>query len=164
MHTENVLLVWYSRTGATKTVAEAIARECACDVEEIVDMKRRTGPLAWLRARLDARAGRLTIIRTVRHHPGLYDLVVIGTPVWSRSLPPAVRTYLVAHRQELHRVAFFCTYDDGGSRRVLEQMSALAGHAPIDVLALRRDAIGRGEHVPRVREFVDTITGSRAAA
>jgi len=39
------LVVYYSRTGNARFVAETIAAEIGADVEEVVDMKKRSGPL-----------------------------------------------------------------------------------------------------------------------
>jgi flavodoxin len=39
------LVVYYSRTGTTRKVAEAIAGILRCDIEEVVDTKKRSGIL-----------------------------------------------------------------------------------------------------------------------
>jgi hypothetical protein len=44
------LVVYYSRTGNAKFVAETAAKELGADVEEIVDRKSRAGPLGWVSA------------------------------------------------------------------------------------------------------------------
>ena len=51
MHKEVVymrsLVVYYSRTGVTKKVAEAISRKLGSDVEEIIDQRDRSGPKGY---------------------------------------------------------------------------------------------------------------------
>jgi len=44
------LVVFYSRTGTTKQVAEALAQSLNCDSEELIDTKKRSGPLGFLSA------------------------------------------------------------------------------------------------------------------
>jgi len=48
------LVVYYSRTGNTKFVAEKIAQELGADIEEVIDKKNRFGLINYLRAGGDA--------------------------------------------------------------------------------------------------------------
>ncbi len=59
------LVVFYSRTGTTKRVAESISNLLKCDVEEIVDRKNRKGPLGYLKSESDAMSKKLTVIKDV---------------------------------------------------------------------------------------------------
>lgn len=164
MHTDKVLLVWYSRTGTTRTVADAIARDLACDGEELVDTRSRAGIIGSVRATFDALFGRLTIVQTVKHDPAAYDLVIVGTPVWGGSMTPAVRTYLLAHHGQFGRIAFFCTSDSGRTRRVFEQMASISGRAPDNILALTGGDVRKCAFMDRVHEFVSGLASTRAAA
>ena len=56
------LVVFYSRTGTTKKVAETISSILKCDVEEVFDTKNRAGVLGWLRSGRDAGSKKLTAI------------------------------------------------------------------------------------------------------
>lgn len=49
------LVVFYSRTGNTKKVAEALARELKCDTDEILETKSRKGILGYIFAGRDVR-------------------------------------------------------------------------------------------------------------
>ena len=49
-----VLVVYYSRTGNTKFVAEAIAQSLEADIEEIKDKKNRMGVFGFLRCGYEA--------------------------------------------------------------------------------------------------------------
>jgi flavodoxin len=104
------LVAYYSRTGTTKAVGEAIANELGADSDEIIDLKKRTGlrPIRWLIAGSDAKREKLTGIKTEKK-PERYDVVIIGTPVWAGRMAPAVRTYLKNHDLAGKKVGFFCT-------------------------------------------------------
>ena len=76
------LVVYYSRTGNTKFVAEEITAELGADIEEVVDLKKRDGKMGYLSASRDATGNRQTNIAETKRNPADYDLIVIGTPVW----------------------------------------------------------------------------------
>ncbi len=56
------LVVYYTRTGNTRFVAQTIAAEIGADVEEVVDLKKRSGVLGYLSGGSDARRGKETEI------------------------------------------------------------------------------------------------------
>ena len=71
------LVVFYSRTGTTKKVGEALADLLQCDREELIDTKKRTGPLSFLRSGRDAARNKLTVLEPLIHDPALYDVVAL---------------------------------------------------------------------------------------
>lgn len=164
MRNPRALLVYYSRTGRTRVVAEAIAAILPCDVEEIIDTKSRRGLLGYLRAAFDAGFRRLTTLKPTRHNPADYDVVIVGTPVWNASVSSPVRTYLTLQKDRLKRVAFFCTFGGSGSRRAFRQMAEACGIQPLDLLDIREAEVRRGQHARRVESFVGGLVGPRAAA
>jgi flavodoxin len=103
------LVVYYSRTGKTKLVAEAIAAELGSDIEEIIDLKNRDGKIGWMGATRDASSEKETQIAPPKKVPSDYDLIIIGTPVWAFNLTPAIRTYLKKNDLTGKKVALFFT-------------------------------------------------------
>jgi len=164
MQTDKILLVWYSRTGTTREVAMQVQQEIACDTEELVDCINRRGIVGWLRSAFDARLKHLTTLEATHHQPREYDLVIVGTPVWSGSLPPAVRTYLGAHRYQFPRLAFFSTNEGRGTKRVFDEMARICGRAPERILEARGKDIGHGLFQKRVHEFVSSLRELHTAA
>lgn len=142
-----VLVVYYSRAGHTKRVARAVATALEADVEELHDPTDRSGLLGYLRSAVEAYAGALVPLEHPRRDPGDYDVVVVGTPVWSVSVSSPARTYLWHERERLPQVAFLATMGGAGDERAFEQMRAVAGRAPIATLAVRERAVQHG--VPR---------------
>jgi flavodoxin len=119
------LVVYYSRTGNTGFVAEKIAQELGADLEEVVDLKKRFGMSAFMKASLDAMLGRETKISATAKSPDLYDLIVVGTPVWFTRPTPAIRTYLKQNSLAGKRVAVFCTNDGSGAEKAVEKTKEL---------------------------------------
>ena len=151
------LVAYYSRTGITRALAEALAERLGGDLEEIVDTKSRKGPLGFIVAGKDAVRKNLTEIEPVRKNPADYDLMVVGTPVWAGTMASAVRTYLTRHGRHMQKVAFFCT--QGGSKpgHTFADMEALCGRPPLDTLSLRTKTVKRGDFGGSADDFCDRL-------
>ncbi|MGC8816544.1 MAG: flavodoxin family protein [Candidatus Hadarchaeum sp.] len=153
-----ILVACYSRTGTTKEVGEAIAKELGADFDEIVDLKKRTGlpPIRFLIAGKDATRKRKTNIKFERAAAG-YDLIVIGTPVWAGNITPAVRTYLGAQRLDGKKVAFFCTYSIG-HEKVFDEMKALVPKSVVvGTLGIPAKEVKAGDYLKRAKEFAESL-------
>ncbi len=119
------LVVFYSRTGNSKFVAEKVASELSADTEEVVDLKNRRGWLGFIRAGYDATRGKETLIEKMQKSPRDYDLIAVGTPVWNSRLTPAIRTYLKENDLSQKRIALLSTNEGRGSARTLAMMKSL---------------------------------------
>ncbi len=136
-----ILVVYYTRTGTTQQLARWIAAALDADLDRIVERTKRAGVLGYLRSGWEASLQRIVPIDPPVRDPTQYDLVIVGTPIWSASVSSPVRSYLEAHRNELRTVAFFCTEGGRGDQRAFAQMADLCGVAPIATLAVRQGAI-----------------------
>ena len=96
MGASKTLVVFYSRSGTTRTVAQALSEALQCDLEEITEPKPRTGSLGYMRSLLEARLKRPSTITPKKHNVSSYDLVVVGTPVLAWSLSSPVRAHLMS--------------------------------------------------------------------
>ncbi|MDP6439307.1 MAG: flavodoxin [Candidatus Brocadiia bacterium] len=150
------LVVYYSRTGNTRKVAEAIQEALGCDMEEIIDRKDRGGVLGYVVGAIEAALKKCTEIGEVRMDPGAYDLVVIGSPVWSTA-PPAIRTYINRYRDSLNDVAFFLTAIGVGVGRTSRSMAKFCGKEPAAELLLKAGVIRKGDWRRQVQEFAEKL-------
>jgi flavodoxin len=153
------LVVYYSRTGTTRRVAEALAQKLGADIEEIVDRKRRGGVLGFIVSGKDAMLRRLTQISEPRRDPASYDLVAIGTPVWAARMSPAVRTYISQFRDRLPAVAFFLTTGRVGIESTFKDMTEACGKEPVARLGLKQKQVRRGAWLDAVQEFASELAG-----
>ncbi|MFX1250283.1 MAG: flavodoxin family protein [Promethearchaeota archaeon] len=76
------IVVYYSRTGTTRNVAERIASSLECDIEEILDPTNRRGLKGWLRCGREAMNKHLAPIEELNSNLSDYNRIIIGTPVW----------------------------------------------------------------------------------
>lgn len=153
------LIVYYSRTKTTKKVAEALAEKLGADIEEIVDKKDRQGALGYLSAGRDATMRRLTELEAAKKAASDYDLVIIGTPIWSWNLSTPVRTYLYENKEVLNKIktAFFSTMGGSGHERAGREMSEIIGREPAATLGLLTKEVVQGEYGTKLEDFINKI-------
>lgn len=152
-----VLVVYHSRSGHTRRLAERLAQELQADLAAIEERHPADGPVGWLRTHLQALLGQAAPIRPPRRSPADYDLVLLGTPVLGWRLAAPVRTFAREWRGRLPSVAFFATSNGADARPAFEELRRLIGRPPLAELVVDADAIGalplaRGR--ARLRQFV----------
>ena len=157
MNEKKILVTFYSRTGTTRKAAEAIRKELGCDIEEIIDLVDRKGFIGTMKACYSALKALPTVIKNPQADASLYDVVIIGTPVWAGRVSNAVRTYITANKDKFRNVAFFATMSNGGGDKVLCEMEELSGKKPSGVLQLLRREINDGSYLDKVKSFAAEI-------
>jgi len=150
------LIAYYSRTGTTKKVAERVSTLLEGDVEEIHDLTDRSGVIGWLRAGRDASSKKLTALEKVKNDPAAYDIVVIGTPIWSRTVSTPIRTYISQYKESFKKVAFF-SVEGGTGGNPFDEMESLCGKKPEATLKLRRGRVLSDNYAEMTEEFINKL-------
>jgi len=151
------LVVYYSRTGTTKTVGKAIAKELKADLDEIIDLKKRLGPINYIIAGRDATQRKLTKIK-VKKKPESYDIIIIGTPIWGKNMAPAVRTYLTNHKLDGKKVCFFCTSGGDNVEKAFAEMKKLMPRSDVvGKFGVRMQEVESGAYEEKVKSFVKSL-------
>jgi flavodoxin len=151
------LVLYYSRTGNTKKIGDEIAKALSCDKEELIDTKNRDGAVGYIAGGYDATRKNLTIIKDLEKNLMDYDLVVVGTPIWSWNVCPAIRTFLLQNKEKIKKVAFFATEGGSGDDRAFSEMEKISGKMPVATLALRTKEVVKGEYSSKVEQFVKEL-------
>ena len=144
------LVVFYSRTGNTRKIAEEIARKINADIEEIIDLKNRKGILNWLRAGRDGMKRNLTKIKYFKD-PIKYDLIIIGTPIWV-NMTPAIRTYLLENKDKIKKIAFFSTHGGKSVGKAFDEMEKIT-KKPVAVFSLREREVKENSFEDKLKDF-----------
>lgn len=152
------LVAYYSRTDRTRFAAEKIAKELDADLEEVVDLKKRFGMGAFMKASFDAMVGNETKISPPKKSVDPYDLIVVGTPVWFRRPTPAIRTYLKKTSLAGKKVALFCTNEGNGAEVAIKKMKELLpGSSFTEPLAVSKVEENREEAEAKISEWCSKL-------
>ena len=157
------LVVFFSLTGTTRRVAEALATTLGADLEEIRCPRYRRGFFGFFHAGYASWQNRIPDILPMKHRASGYDLVVIGGPVWAWNACTPVRAYLMREAAHLPAVAFFVTVGGVGYQQALASMEALAGRKPVATLALKEQDFKRNEDRAAIASFA-ALLGQKQAA
>ncbi len=103
------LVIYYSKTGNTKLIAEAIASEVNADLFEIQRQKdiKSSGFMLYFRGGFESMTKKNIRLEKSNIDFSLYDIVFLGTPVWAWRLNPVVRSFLKKVKIEKKKVGLF---------------------------------------------------------
>jgi len=68
-----ILVVYYSRSGTTRKIAEALSEALTCDLEEIVEDTSRSGLFGYMRSLVEARQKRPSMIVPAKREVSSYE-------------------------------------------------------------------------------------------
>jgi flavodoxin len=148
------LIVFFSLTGNTRKIAQAISDELNGTLEEIQDTRNRNGIAGYLLSIMEALFKKRSKIQEVKHDPSAYDLVIIGTPVWAFNISSPVRTYLEQKKNSINAAAFFVTCTASGGKKVLQDMTNLYGKKASALLEIKEEDIKSGKYLEKVKQFM----------
>ena len=153
-----ILVVFYTRTNHTKSVADSIGAKCSADILQIKDARRSTGVLNYLTIAKDAILKRQGGIQPVNKNAAEYDLIILGTPVWAFSLSSPMRTYITEQSDSFKQVAFFCTEGGSGGANAFDQMSKIIGQSPVATMEVTEADFQTGTDKIKLELFIDAIS------
>ena len=128
-----MLVLYYSQTGNTKAVAEAIANELGADIEEItmVDPYDPDFQATIDRCMKEREQEILPTINPVKADLANYDVIFLGYPVWFGTYAPPVITFLKDADLSGKKIVPFCTFGSGGLESSVKDLVAAEPHAEV---------------------------------
>ena len=153
------LIVYYSRTGVTKRVAEALAKTVDADTAEIRCEAYRPGFPRLIKAIMDA--GRRKPSAPIDPpHPDYarYGAIVIAAPVWAGRPAPPLQAWLETKPPLPEHVALMVTYaGDPAIDKAEETVAALIGR-PVEASFSLAQRDAKGEPLDRaVAAFAEEL-------
>ena len=144
---QKVLVLYYSQTSNTKTVAEEIATRLGADTEEIVAVAPYDGDFQATigRCMQEREQGIVPEIQPVQADLSQYDVIFLGYPIWFGTYAPPVAAFLNQADLSGKKVVPFCTFGSGGLESSVKDLAAKQPQAEIlpgyGVRAARMDAV-----------------------
>ena len=158
----DVLCIYYSRTGKTKAAMEEIAGALDAELVELRDGVERGGWKGWLRCGMDAMRRTTSPVRPFETSRPVkdYHLVIIGTPVWAGRCSSTVRDFLKRYGKTLQNAAYVVTRgSEDKNEEVYEQMDLYAPCGHQAAVSRRSGSVGYAfweeEALRPVREFLN---------
>lgn len=166
---KSVLVAYYSLTGNTARVGRDLAARLGADLESIQDKGHGIGVMGQFTAAFDAWRRAPARISPLQQDPAQYALTVIGTPVWTWQMTPAVRAYLKQVRGRVQNVAFFVTSGDTDVQKILPSLEAEAGQkavasAGFSARELNEPATYEAKLAALVQQITSAVSSARRVA
>ena len=125
MKEHNTIVVYYSFEGNTEYVAEKIAAEMKADLLKLKPRKEpaRTGLKKYFEGGKSTLKGERVKLEKFDVDFNQYDTVVIGSPVWAGTFPPAINSFLFSVRLKGKRIFLFGTSASGNDAKMIEKLT-----------------------------------------
>jgi flavodoxin len=166
MANTKTLVVYYSRSGTAKAVAESLATNLGADLEEIAPVRGwARGLVSYTRAALSAFLRSAWDVQPAVHDVSRYDLVIVGGPIWVGGVAPAVRGWLKANKLgPSARFAAFSTLGGFDRTAGFAEMQTIVGRVPAATMAISDGDRKSALDTAILAEFVRSLMPMRLAA
>jgi flavodoxin len=147
---QKVLVVYYTRTGNTKQMADTIQRLAGGDCIELktVDPYPSSYDAVLEQARREINSGYKPPLSTVIADLDTYDVIFVGYPIWHGTTPPPVATFLSEYDISGKTVIPFCTSGSSSGDTSFRNVERLCSRASIlEGLQIRGASVGSSEAV-----------------
>lgn len=128
-----VLVLYYSQTENTKTVAETIATALGADMEEILPVLPYDGTYQETisRGMMERQSGTLPELQPLTANIADYDIIFLGYPIWFGTYAPPVTALLEQVDFSGKKLVPFCTFGSGGLDSSVKDLAAAEPNAEI---------------------------------
>jgi flavodoxin len=120
---EKTLIVYYSLTGNTKFIAEAIKEEIQAEILAIKPKKEldpeSSSKFFW--GGFQSTMKKKPNLEPFDINPLDYDFIIIGTPVWAWNFSPPIRSFIKNYDLQGKKVALW-SCSKGGTEKALNQL------------------------------------------
>lgn len=151
------LIVYFSRTGMTRKVAEELKIKLNADIEEITDPTDRRGMLGYLKCGKEAMQKISAPINPIKSDFNGYDLVIVGTPIWGWNICSPIRGLMVKYGQTMKKIAVFCTQGGSGAEIAVKTIEELSGKKTIAYVAINNKEMNTDAFSLKLAKFVESL-------
>lgn len=110
------LVLYYSQTGATKSVADELQKQLGCDIDSIVAVNPYDGDYGqtiarWMQEKNDSVK---VDIKLLNVNLDEYDTIFLGFPIWGGTYALPMASFLADNKLDGKNVVTFATFGSGG--------------------------------------------------
>ena len=110
------LVIYYSETGSTKTVAEELQKQLKADIEAIEPVKPYSGNFqeTMQRGQKEMQSGEYPALKPLKSKLADYDVIFVGYPIWFGTYANPITTLVKENDFAGKTIVPFCTFGSGG--------------------------------------------------
>lgn len=149
------LIIYYSLTGTTQRLAEALAAKLDADLVRIECSRYRRGWFTYVRGGYDSIKRRKPPVKLSQKLEADYDLLIVGAPVWAGYPAPPLRSLFSGRYDLPERVAGFLT--QGGESpgdKAIPEFEAIVGKPLEAVLDIQESSLDSAISDDTLGEFL----------
>ncbi|MBC5592847.1 NAD(P)H-dependent oxidoreductase [Bacteroides sp. NSJ-21] len=124
INTNRTLIVYFSWSGNTRTVANIIHELTSSDIMEIESEEPYPDVYNEVVARFQNERDNniLPALRTQVENMDAYDTLIVGTPIWGGLLSPPVKSFLAGYDLSGKKILPFCTHGGSGTAQSVDNI------------------------------------------
>lgn len=124
------LIIYYSFDGNTKFIAQSIQKEISCDLLELKPSNeiKTHGFMKFFWGGKQVLMKETPALLEYNTQFDDYDLIIIGTPVWSYTFAPPLRTFFTKKHFLNKKVALYCSHEGGMKNTFMKMEKELLGN------------------------------------
>ena len=115
-YAQKMLVLYYSETGTTKTVAEELQKQLNADIESIEAVEPYSGNLQETiqRGQREMQSGEWPAIKPIQKKIADYDIIFLGYPIWFGTYANPIVTLIKENDFAGKTIVPFCSFGSGG--------------------------------------------------
>ena len=115
-YAQKKLVLYYSETGTTKTVAEELQKQLSADIESIEAVVPYPGNFQETiqRGQREMQSGEMPALKPLKKQIADYDIIFLGYPIWFGTYANPIITLVKEHDFAGKTIVPFCTFGSGG--------------------------------------------------
>jgi len=174
---KKALVVFYSMDEGTKAIAEEIASTIKADVLRLVtkseaekryyqhaespdrmdELEIPEGEVRYIWGVESVDMNEAPALEDFELNPSNYDLVIVGTPVWSLNYAPPLNSFFSKVSLEGKKVAFFCTHEGmiGSTFKTMEK--ELESSVVIDVIDFQNVSMNLESNLKKAQDWAKSL-------
>ena len=116
IYAQKMLVLYYSETGTTKTVAQELQRQLGADIESIEAVEPYSGNFQETiqRSSRERESGQTPALKPLKKKIADYDIIFLGYPIWFGTYAMPIATLVKQQDFAGKTIVPFCTFGSGG--------------------------------------------------
>ena len=116
IYAQKKLVLYYSETGTTKTVAEELQKQLSADIEVIECVKPYSGNFneTMQRGQREMQSNEWPELKPLKSKLANYDIIFLGYPIWFGTYANPIQTLVKKNDFAGKTIVPFCTFGSGG--------------------------------------------------